>query len=324
MAWLYISLGIFVGIIICYFLLVYVVSLVHSRFFHKRFFPDPLIQTYGLDENLYEQKVTINYKKDVISGHFIYGKNYDNTKIVVFSHGIDSYYKSYMQEGNYLANNGFKVFMYDALGTNETTGRIEGLTNGPKTLDIVLKYLKANFPDQSLICVGHSWGAFSAINAGYANKVDKIVAISPFVSINRIIRDVSANVIVKTLLGNTELVEFMKCGKYAFSNSVKALNKFRGKALVIHSKDDYLISYYKHMKYIMDHVKNKGVNYLVVDHKGHNPSYTEAGVTKLKDSFFKLNELEGEEKEEFLKHCDFIAMGRLDERVMDQIVSFIR
>ena len=324
MEWVYITLVIIVGVIIFYFILVYAISIVHSRFFRKRFVPNPLIKTYSLDSNLYEQTVTINHKRDLITGHFIYGKEYDNSKIVVFSHGIDSYYKSYMQEGNYLANHGFKVFMYDALGTGATSGFLDGLSNGPKTLDIVLKYLKAKYPDQKIICVGHSWGAFSAINAGYENKVDKIVAISPFVSINRIIKDVSENILVKTLLGNTEIVELIKCGKFAFSNSVKSLNRFKGKALVIHSKDDYLISYYKHMKYIMDHVKNNNVNYLVLDHKGHNPSYTEDGVTHLKDSFYKLNELEGEEKEEYLKKCDFIAMGKLDERVMDQIVSFIR
>ena len=321
---LYVTLGIIAGIAFLYFIILHVVSIVHSTFFRKRFVPNPLIQTYSLDENLYEQTVTINHKKDIITGHFIYGKNYDDSKIVVFSHGIDSYYKSYMQEGNYLANHGFKVFMYDALGTNSTSGNIEGLSNGPKTLDIVIKYLKAKYPDKKIISVGHSWGAFSAINAGAQNNVDKIVAISPFVSINRIIRDVSENVLVKALLGTTEIVEFVKCGKFAFSDSVKSLNRFKGKALVIHSKDDYLISYYKHMKYIMDHVKNKNVNYLVVDHKGHNPSYTEEGVTRLKDSFYQLNELEGKEKDEYLKQCDFISMGKLDEKLMDQIVSFIR
>ena len=320
----YIIAGILLSQGILYVIGFLLTTIAHSKFYHKRFVPDPLIKTYSLDKNLYDQKVEIHHKKDIITGHFIYGDDYDTTKIVVFSHGINSFFKSYMQEGNYLANAHFKVFMYDALGTNDTTGNVDGLANGPKTLDIVLKYLKANFPDKKIICVGHSWGAFSAINAGSDNHVDKIVAISPFVSINRITRDISNNVIVKALVNNAELIEYVKCGKYAFSNSVKSLNRFKGKALVIHSKDDYLISYYKHMKYIMDHVKNRDVSYLVVDHKGHNPNYTEAGVAKLKESMYKMNELSGEEKEEYLKSCDFLEMGKLDERVMSQIVSFIR
>ena len=72
---------------------------------------------------------------------------------------------SYLQDIEYFCRNNYQVFGFDYIGVSSSTGKnIKGLGNSLKSLDIVISYLKLNYPNKDIYVVGHSWGGYATTN----------------------------------------------------------------------------------------------------------------------------------------------------------------
>lgn len=295
----------------------------HSTIFGKRFDVDPKVRYYTKEEfNLNSIDVEFNCGKEMLKGSIYSYDNPKTNRIIVYAHGMWSSTKAYIQDIEYLCRNGYLVFGFDYIGTDSSTGKsIGALSNGLKSLDYAIRFIKEKYKDYDIYLVGHSWGAHNSINVTkYHTDIKCVVAISPFVTLKRLLK----GMIPKCLwwmTGFIKLVEFFKAGKYALSNSKKALKKFKGKSLVIHSKDDHMVNYKLNTYYLEKTCTS--TSFLILDGHQHNPNYTKDAVIELANYLKKLRSLPVDEQDSFKEETNFHALGELDLNVMNKIVEFI-
>jgi len=292
----------------------------YNKIFGYHFYVSPLIKSYTIDDfNISETKETIVIGKDEISTYLYSDKDIKSDKIIIFSHGMYSDHTSYLQEIGYLVNNGFLVLAYDALGYGASgTSLIKGFGNNTKSLDIVIKNVKAKYPQSKIYLIGHSLGAYATLSVlKYHNDVEKICVLSPFVSYYKELKNMTQTRFLSIFV---YIIDLFKNGKYACINTKKILTKYNGEVLVISSKDDSIISF-NNTKYLMDNFKN--FNYIIEETKDHNPDYTNEAVKKLKEFRNNLSILKGEELINYMNHIDFKKLGELDSKVTYKIVVFL-
>lgn len=292
----------------------------HKNIFGSHFYVSDLIKSYTIDDfNINETKNTIVNGKDKISTYLYSKKDTRSDKIIIFSHGMYSDHTSYLQEIGYLVNNGYLVLGYDALGYGASdTSSIKGFGNNTKSLDIVIKYVKTKYLESKIYLIGHSLGAYATLSVlKYHNDIEKICVLSPFVSYYKELKNMTKT---KFLSLFVYIIDIFKNGKYACINTKKVLTKYKGKVLVISSKDDSIINF-NNTRYLMDNFKN--YNFIIEETKDHNPDYTNDAVKKLKEFRYNLTILECEELIDYMKHQDYKKLGELDSKIMDQIVDFL-
>lgn len=322
---LWISLGVIGGILIIFIILIIIVYAVHNKLFNKRYIPLD-IDSYTAEEfNLSCEKIEVEYKKKMIRGYFYSLDGYDNDKLIIFAHGMDSSKESYMQEIGYFAQNGFLVLGFDYLGTNESDGVLKGFGNSLLSLDTVIKYLKNNdkYKNKELYVVGHSWGGYATLNiVKYHKDIKGIIAMAPAVSLYKIFRGsyLKQNVLVTLLI---ELVELFKLGKYSLCNGAKSLKKYNGKVMVLQSKNDNVVRFDSSLGYVKNMVGDKA-EYLVVDGRYHNPDYKKEAVDKLMAFYKEFGQTPKDKYSELFAKSDFRAMGELDPEIMDKLIEFIK
>ena len=110
-----------------------------------------------------------------LSGYLYYDSQYDGEKtssipshykgIVIFAHGLGAGQAAYVPIYDYLIDQDFLVFAYDATGTATSEGSsIKGFPQGTIDMNTVIGYVKDNItgPDYPIATCGHSAGAFAA------------------------------------------------------------------------------------------------------------------------------------------------------------------
>ena len=310
-----------------YILILIVVRVIHTQIFGKRFELNPLINSFTEDQfGCESEKLDFKIGELNISGKLVYpkDKNYNPNKIIIFCHGFNSAKESYMQDTAYIASRGFLTYCFDYIGTNESDGKsIGGFAQGVKSVDYAIKFIHNKYPEKDIYLYGHSWGGFNVINATRYNPcVKKICALSPFVNINTVISALFSS-IYKPIVFNTALIEWFKTGKYALAHSLRSLNKYKGKALFIHSKNDNIVKYGQGTYQIYSKFKNNpNFKYIINDGRFHNPHYSDESVAKFVAFQTKLNSLKPEEQEAYMKTINFQELGQLDLALMDKIVDF--
>ncbi len=317
MIYLLILLSLFlVFLIICF-----VLGLIkHNKVFGSHFYVSSLIKSYTIDDfNMNEVKDSITCENEKIAVFLYSNEHTMSDSIVIFSHGMYSDHRSYMQEIGYLVSKGLLVLGYDALGYGESGVKAtKGFGNNIKSLDYVIRYVKTKYPCRKIYLVGHSLGAFSTLSVlKYQNDIQKVCVLAPFVSYYKELKNMTKTQFLSLFV---YIIDIFKNGKYACINTKKVLTKYKGKALIISSKDDSIISF-SNTRYLMDNFKN--FDYITLDAKDHNPDYTIEAVNKLKDFRTKLNTLEGDNLVNYMNGLDFKKLGELDNVVMNKIVDFL-
>jgi len=313
--------------IVLYVVVMFIFAIIiHSKIFNHRYDSPKWIKFYTPDEfNLNVKNIEFKVGKNTLRGG-IY--SYDNPKddtVVVFNHGMWSGVDSYMQEIEYIARAGYEVVSVNYTATEQSDGKsLIGLTNGLKCVDYTIRYVKSinEYKNRKIVVVGHSWGAFNTLAVTkYHPDIYKVVAISPFINLGSTVKSLYPKSLHPTI-PFTYIIEFMKCGKYAFANNIKTMKNYKGESLILHSTDDTMLKYDITTKLIKD--KCSKPKYYIVNGKGHNPDYTLDAVARLKDFQIKMRTLSGEEKTKYIESLDFHKLGELDTKVMDDIVDFIK
>lgn len=314
---------IIVGIFIVFLILFLISYLFHNSIFGKRFIVDPKIRYYTKEEyNLNAESIHIKCKKETLVGSIYSYDNPKKNKIIIFAHGMFSSTKAYIQEIEYLCRNGYLVVGFDYIGTDLSSGKSLGsLSNGIKSLDYAIRYIKEEYKNYEIILVGHSWGAYNCLNVTmFHPDICCVVASSPFASMNRLLKGMLPKILWWMII-YFKLIEFLKAGKYSFTNSKKALKRFKGKVLILHSIDDSVVKY----KYNTQYLKNKfkDINYIILNDRAHNPTYTTNAVKLLGKYADDLKKLEADKVDEYKDNTDYHRLGELDDLIMNKIVKFI-
>ena len=294
--------------------------------FKTRFTPDPLVSNYDpKDFGVLRKPIETKCGKYVMRG-FDYNPDSEiKDAIVVFAHGMWSTVDSYNQDICYLCQNGFEVVSFNDIGVGPSDGKNTiALGNTLKSVDAVIKYVKSQekYKSRKIYIMGHSWGAHAACNIIYYHpNIEKVVAMAPYISGYRLAKSYSPthNKFLSFLF---MVVDFFKVGHYATRSSLKSLKHYKGKVLILHSKNDPLVNFESHTKLVMEKFPN--LNYIINENRGHNPNYTDESISNLNKYLTESKNLNPEEKEELKKKTNFLKMGELDPIVMDKIVDFLK
>jgi pimeloyl-ACP methyl ester carboxylesterase len=270
-----------------------------------------------------------------LRGGFYYYGNKDNSRIIVFDHGMGNGRQAYHKEIERICREGYTVASYDHTGTSESDGDdIRGFVRSLSDLDHFMRYLESReeLRDATFSVVGHSWGGFSTMNiSALHDRITHVVAMAGFVDVKSIVGQFlpgPMKLYAKALIKNEE----KSTPGYSTFSAKDSLMRSSAKAMIIHSTDDPVVSYKKHFLPLKKALEGReNTVFVTLEGKGHNPNYTESAV-KLKDAFFavhdekiKSGELDSAEaKAEFVKGFDWDAMTEQDETVFSQIFEFLK
>ena len=67
----------------------------------------------------------------------------------------------------------------------------------------------------------------------------------------------------------------------------------------------------------------KNAKFLISENKYHNPDYSDDALKIMVNFYKEIKGKTAEEANEIKKRTDFIAMGKLDDEVMNSIISFL-
>lgn len=267
-------------------------------------------------------------------GGFYYRGEKRVDRIIVFDHGMGCGHAAYMREINLLTERGFTVYSYDHTGTYRSEGdTIGGFSQSLSDLDKAITMLE-NHPEYKgadISVIGHSWGGFSTMNiAALHPRISHVVPMAGFISVQKIQEQFFSG-FLKHYRKAVFKLESERFPDYCELDGRKSLAGASTKALVIHSRDDYMVNFELHFDALRSALTgSENVEFLALEAKGHNPNYTKDAV-KLLQSFNadlraknKKKKLKTDEaKAAFVASYDWYKITDQDADVWDRIIAFL-
>lgn len=269
-----------------------------------------------------------------LQGYFYYYDAPVTDRIVVFDHGLGGGHRAYLKEIERLAKHGYPVFAYDHTGCMESEGEnTNGLSQSLNDLNACITELKRidRLKGRSFSVMGHSWGAFSAMNiVALHTDITHVVALSGFISVEQMLKQNFTGILAGYRKPMWEL-ERRSNPDYVDFNAVESLKNTHAKVLLIHSADDKTVDAKYHFNLLKTALAGKkNIRLMEVQGKGHNPNYTEEAI-KYKTAFFaalqkkrKQNALNTtEEKQAFVARFDWNKITEQDDAVWEKIFDHL-
>ena len=203
-----------------------------------------------------EKFPTMSYRKHTFptrQGHMLTGYLYESAEgkdakaLVVFAHGLGAGGQvGDLPIFDYLVQNGYCVFAYDATGNDESEGEaVGGLPQGYIDMDYAVTYAQSLEETRglSLVLMGYSWGGLSAGNT--LNTHPEAVAVVTIAGWNRandlVMRSNEKKMgaaVAKAMDPFIGLYEVITYGKYAFSTAMKGFAGSDCGVMIIHGELD--------------------------------------------------------------------------------------
>ena len=293
-----------------------------------RYDKDPSIPYYDVKDFpglIKEEHSFKNSAGEEVKYFFYYRENYKKDKVVLFCPGMGPGHTAFFREIDLLSSHGYKVLTLDYAGTGESSGEIMSSMNSP-TRDVaeLLKHLNLK---EEIISMGHSLGGYTALNI--INLFDNIktgVIISGFLSIYLEMKG-----IIKLPVFARKIAKFERDNlpEYASINNEQFLFKTDKHIMMIHSKDDKLVSY-KNAAKIVESYKNPHLKFVIVNGYNHNPHYSHDSViyyNKALEGYKKLLKKYGysdlERRKEYFSNISIEKMTNQNEEVWSQIFAHL-
>lgn len=251
-------------------------------------------------------------------------------RLIVFEHGLGGGHRSYMKEIEMLCRHGYLVFAYDHTGCMESGGEnTRGLSQSLVDLQDCLKALKATpgFRELDISVMGHSWGAFAAMNIGVLYpEISHIVAMCGYLSVEEMAGQFFSG-ILKGFRKPVLKLEQASNPEFLKYNALQSLSETGARVLLIYSANDKIVNREIHHDALKKALAGKpNIRILLEENKGHNPNYTADAVTylgqyvadltrKLKDGNLQTDA----QKAAFRNSWDWDRMTQQDERVWKEI-----
>lgn len=272
---------------------------------------------------------------NTLRGGFYSYPDANRERLIIFEHGMGGGHLSYMKEIEYLARNGFLVLSYDHTGCMRSEGGgcngfSQSLADLDACVDAVVK--SGRYTESDISVVGHSWGAFSAMNiCALHTDIAYVVAMSGFASVKRMIAQ-SFGGLLKPYASYIYNIEKNANSEYCDYDAAVSLSNYKGNALIIHSLDDKTVSAKMHFDYLRDALKGKdNIRFLSVDGKNHNPNYTKEAVKLLGEYVASLTKsirnksLASEvARREFVASFNWDGMTEQDVEVWNEIIAALK
>ena len=322
-----IFLYIFLGLLALFLIITFILAKIsHDKFFNYHYESDPDIPLYTAEEfNVSKDRVEFKEGKYTLRGYLYHKGDYDDKKIIIYAHGMFSNHNSYMQDICYFAERGYLVLGFNYLGVSDSDGKnLKAFGSSIEGVDAAISFVKSNpeLKDKDIYVVGHYWGGYATCNiVKFHPEIKGIAALAPFVSAYLIIKYTLPKQI-RFIAPMVTLIDYVCGGKYSRCNSIKSLNGYNGKVLLVQSTDDYIIDYNNAgVGLIKNKTTNQNIIYQKEENKGHQPHYTIEAIKLMREFEAKARTLRGEDLVNYKHTCDFHKMGELDSNVMDLIIE---
>ena len=269
-----------------------------------------------------------------LAGNFYYYDGYNESRLIIFEHGMGSGHTGYMTEIERLCRAGYRVFTYDHTGCMKSGGdSTNGFAQSLRDLDDAIKALKKDekYASLPISVIGHSWGGFSTMNISALHPdIEKAVAMSGFISVSHILKGFFKGILspfYKKILA----LEERSNPDYIKHNALDTLKSTKTQMLIIHSDDDKTVSAKNNFDLLEKELSGKeNIRFLRLTGKNHNPNYT-ADAVKYKDKFFaeyqkalrKKALISEADKKAFKEKYDWKRMTAQDEKVWEEILQFL-
>lgn len=269
-------------------------------------------------------------KKQVLRGYLYYRDSFKTFKeLVIFAHGIGSGHTAYTTEINRLAQEGFMVMAFDYTGCVLSSGKaMKSIIQPLVDMDYALRFVESRSDLSSLkkYIVGHSWGAYVAMNSVLLKKhrVDKIVSMAGFLS--PVHAAVGSRAFFNIFYPFFYMHGFWRYGRYATYNGLKAIRKSKVPMLFIHGQLDNVIkpktSLEKIVKFAQKSHK-ENIEVLAVENRRHSPFLTERAETYLRKVILDKG-VDNRKAPVADYEVDYQLITEEDETVMKTIVTFLK
>lgn len=309
----------------------------YRRAMMRRYDEDPAVFYYAPSdfEGLREEPFTFpGDRGQMLRGGFYWYGEKRTDRIVVFEHGMGAGRRSYMKEIERLAKAGHTVLAYDKTGCADSEGEdSRGFAQALSDLDRCLRSLRsyASYRGSRVAVVGHSWGAYAALNIGALHpELTHIVSLSGPISLRALLKQYFPG-LLKLYIPSVFEMERENAPEYVELSAEQSLLRTEAKALIIHSADDPMVQQSLHFDVLQKALEGRPyTRFLLLSGKKHNPNYT-AEAVRYKDAFSaehsrrkKKGELATEEQQlAFQDSFDFDLMTRQDEDVWREIIEFL-
>lgn len=214
----------------------------------------------------------LNNKKARLVAYEYVEENQNPKAVVLLIHGIGGGHFYLLPLINYLCENGYMVVAYDQYASGTSEGKkIVSMVQGAIDVKYAVRYLEANYPDQKLYVMGHSWGGFVSSQAlRYSKRIEKCVDIAGMDSEAMMAKSYfKPGWFAYTM---TCLASSLKFGKYSFYTTYGIFKKTTAKVLYLQGKQDNVVDpknsgfyYEKKLK------KRSNITIKMMDNKGHAP-----------------------------------------------------
>lgn len=264
---------------------------------------------------------------------YFYGKK-RTERIVIFEHGMGAGRRAYMKEIERLARAGHTVLAFDKTGCADSEGADSRcFAQALSDLDHCIRSLRryAAYERSRIAVVGHSWGAYAALNIGALHPdVTHIVSLSGPLSVQALLGQYFPGPL-KLYIPSVLAVERERNPDYADLNAVDSLARTQAKALILQSADDPMVKQSLHFDVLQKALADRpDTRFLLLDGRKHNPNYTPEAV-RYKDVFMaehskakKQKKLETPAQQlAFQDSFDFDLMTQQDESVWQEILRFL-
>ena len=299
----------------------------YKKFFLVRYDFDEAIPYYQASDfkGLKEKEETFINSSNAEIHYFTYFYSpVKHNKVILFLPGMGPGHKAYFKEIATLAKAGYKVITLDYEGCGVSGGeKLPSMYSPTKDTLELIHHINIK---EDLVLVGHSLGAFTALNViNKINKIKKAIIISGFLNVENAMRGFIPSRLIARKIAKYESSN----NKLLLDDNLSYLKSTTNNILFIHSKDDKKAKYKLMIKPIQK-LNNKHLDFIIEEGKRHNPNYTLESV-KYKDDiidnyFKKLRKGEFkdlEERKAYLKDASLEKLTAQDETIINKIIQFI-
>lgn len=308
----------------------------HNYHFNKRVYHQNNYYAYltELNPNFVREEVEFsNIDNLTLRGGLHYQKDMTSPKgLLVWVHGMGVNYENYLAEIEWLTKEGYVVFSYNNTGVDTSGGDdLKGLLQAPLDLQYALKYIYSLevYNDIPNILIGHSWGGFAVATVSQLDiprPVDGIVTLAGFWRNINVIEDIAnyyVGDIVSLLVPYLTVYENFLFGEYSSLNGIDGLNGATAPVMIIHSKDDIIVSHENNYLYYKNIFQaNPRFTFIDYDTAGHKLTINKASYDRIHDIMHHQMELDEsdthwqeleEERLELITDFNFDVMNNILE-----------
>ena len=271
---------------------------------------------------------------DVTLRGYIYARQGQSKGVIIFSHGFGAGHTAYTTEIDRLTRAGYKVLAFDNTGCMRSGGeKLGGFDRGVADLLAAVAFARADdrLRGYAKMFVGHSWGAFSVMNAyPLAEDVVCAVAMCGFIC--------GADVLAQNVFGKLAPLRFAMacviraCMRARFKGNAnyrsdRSLQTIAKPILLLYGEKDGTVRYrWNGKKMAAAFAGHPYVRTKTYAGKGHNVYLTDEAEVRMHAVFGAIGKIAKKDKERaaaMYREVDYAAITREDETVMEEIVAFL-